>query len=242
MYQHESTWWLLIDTLWDTLLIETLQLWFCEAWRRVTPYDGPAWFQPDAPIIIFSFSPTLSILSLKWITLGLYSDSGKISRSHKCNHHTTPLPCGPEHKSRWKQAKKVGKKCPLLTPPHPWQTPYSKSLLRPHAVTYSIRPSPRTPGCHPEFIDKISPAISFCITSSTNLIFPIADPIRPGALKLGPKWGLWNDPQNMTISSWSICGHRPLWNMQNYSSQIPQRVSSLDIWESPLVVWAISTS
>ena len=75
-----------------------------------------------------------------------------------------------------------------------------------------------------------------------HLIFPIADPIRPGALKLGPKWGLWNDPQNMTISSWSICGHRPLWNMQNYSSQIPQRVSSLDIWESPLVVWAISIS
>ena len=94
----------------------------------------------------------------------------KTSRSHKCNHHTTPLPCGPEHKSRWKQAKKVGKKCPLLTPPHPWQTPYSKSLLRPHAVTYSIRPSPRTPGWHPEFIDKISPAISFCITSSTNLM------------------------------------------------------------------------
>ena len=77
MYQHESTWWLLLDTLWDTLLIETLQLWFCEAWRRVTPYDGPAWFQSDATIIIFSFSPTLSILSLKWITLGQYSDSGK---------------------------------------------------------------------------------------------------------------------------------------------------------------------
>ena len=190
MYQHESTWWLLIDTLWDTLLIGTLQLWFSEAWRRVTPYDGPAWFQSDATIIIFSFSPTLD-LSIFWFWQKLLGHT---------NVTITPPPCHVARniKAGENRQKKVGKKCPLLTPPHPWQTPYSKSLLRPHAVTYSIRPSPRTPGCHPEFIDKISPAISFCITSSTNLM-PASDlsyrrPHQARGFEIRP---------NMRIVKWS---------------------------------------
>ena len=90
--------------------------------------------------------------------------------------------------------QKVDKKCPSWPHPTPYPTPYSKSFFRPHTVMNSIRPSPGTSGTR-EFIDMIfhqwiSFYLSPCITSSTNLhpasdlISRIAEPIRPGGLKI----------------------------------------------------------
>ena len=111
-------------------------------------------------------------------------------------------------KSRWKQAKKWRKSAPFWPHPTPYPTPYSKSLLRPHTVMYSIPPSTGNSG-YREFIFNHQ-RISFhppCITSSTNFK-PASDQISSITESIRPAGGVRDEAEKMTILvPGSICGH-----------------------------------